>query len=473
MSPDGAMLAAAGPTGTVSFVDVRSGRTTKGIGSTGVGIQRVGFSPAGDVVVTTYENGQVAVWNPKTAGLLASFTGHEDRVLGLTFSPDGKTLYTCSLDGAIIEWDLGRERRFGRPFEVMPEPAARTLADVPNLPALPPLALSPDGSMFAARIGSAEVGVFFVGTLQRARSFRAAIGGPITAIGWSPRGDELAISGFNGRVQLWSLEPQPHLLRSLQIPRASAKLPGTVNAVAFAPDGKLIAAIGFDRTAGNTPPVGRAAVWQTADGKLLWKRDNREGPGDSLAFSRDGKRLALGFEEGLNGGVLQLTDPVAGRVERELHPTGGASQSITFAPDGTLATGSWAGIVQRWDPSTGDQLGHSVLAMPAPVSSISFNPTGSEFATGGGSGGFVKLWDTKTLQQLGATFPGEPGQWANGQFTPDGSRLVTLYQYGRGTVWPATVRAWEDHACRVAGRNLTREEWQRFVTERAYSKTCP
>ena len=35
------MVAAASWTGTVSFVDVRSGRTTNGVGSTGVGIQRV------------------------------------------------------------------------------------------------------------------------------------------------------------------------------------------------------------------------------------------------------------------------------------------------------------------------------------------------------------------------------------------------------------------------------------------------
>ena len=429
------------------------------------------FSPGGDVVVTTYENGQVAMWNPKTAGLVESFTGHEDRVLGLTFSSDGRTLYTSSLDGAIFEWDLGRERRFGHPFDVMPAADALTLAALPDMPGPPPLAISPDGSSFATRVGRAEVGIFSVKTLQRARSFRVAIGGPITAIAWSPGGDELAISGFNGRVQLWSLAPQPHSLRSLQIPRPPKALPGAVNAVAFAPDGKLVAAIGFDHTPGFTPPVGRAAVWRTSDGKLLWNRDNSEGPGNSLAFSRDGRRLALGFEQGLNGAVLQLADPATGRVERELHPTG-ASQSIAFSTDGTLATGSWEGIVERWDPSTGEQIGHSVLAVPAPVSSLSFNPAGSEFATGGGSGGFVKLWDTKTLQQLGATFPGEPGLWANGQFTPDGSTLVTLYENGRGTVWPATVDAWKEHACRVAGRNLTPEEWQRFVTGRTYGRTC-
>jgi WD40 repeat protein len=131
-----------------------------------------------------------------------------------------------------------------------------------------------------------------------------------------------------------------------------------------------------------------------------------------------------------------------------------------------------SGIVERWDVASGKRLGHPLLADPAPVSSISFNRAGTEFATGGGSGGFVKLWDTQTLQQLGSAFPGSPGQWANGLFTSDGSRLVTLYSDGRGTVWPATVRAWEDHACSVAGRDFTREEWSRYVTGRSYERTC-
>ena len=128
--------------------------------------------------------------------------------------------------------------------------------------------------------------------------------------------------------------------------------------------------------------------------------------------------------------------------------------------------------MERWNVSTGKQLGHRLLATPAPVSTISFDPSGDVFATGGGGGGFVKLWDTNRLQQLGATFPGEPGIWANAVFTRDGSKLVTVYGNGRGTVWPGTVEAWEAHACRVAGRDLTREEWSRYVTGRSYSKVC-
>jgi WD40 repeat protein/class 3 adenylate cyclase len=465
ISPDGGMIAFASLKGSVSFIDLRSGHVTVGAGKTGSGVQAVAFSPDGNVAVTTNENGQVTVWDPRAGDVVATFTGHEDRTLGIAFSSDGKTLYTCSLDGAIFEWDLGRDRRFGRPFEIPGAPEDQ------NVPALPALALSPDGSRFAARMGRSDIGVFSTETLRRVLSFRVANAGTITALAWSPTSEELAVGGMQGRVQLWSVSAHPRFVRSLPgLPRVT-KLPEAVNAVAFSPHGDLVAAAAINHTPGASPPVGLAAVWQVSSGMLLWKRVHRQGPADAVTFAPDGKRLALSFEVGRNGGVDQLLSPHDGRVQRMLRPIG-ASQSLAFSPDGTLATGAWSGIVERWDVASGRRLGHPVLADPAPVASISFDPSGTEFATAGGSGGFVKLWDTRTLQQLGSAFPGSPGLWANALFTPDGSKLVTLYQDGRGAVWPASVRAWEVHACRVAGRDFTHEEWSRYVAHRSYETTC-
>jgi WD40 repeat protein len=114
----------------------------------------------------------------------------------------------------------------------------------------------------------------------------------------------------------------------------------------------------------------------------------------------------------------------------------------------------------------------STLVAAAPVASISFDPTGDTFATSGGSDGLAKLWRTSTQQQFGATFPGEPGMWGTARYTNDGSRLVVIYEDGTGDVWPTSIGAWERHACAVAGRSLTREEWRRFVGDRAYATTC-
>jgi WD40 repeat protein len=418
--------------------------------------------------MTSNENGQVSIWNPKTADVIETFTGHEDRTLGSAFSADGKTLYTCSLDGAIFEWDLAGSRRFGRPFQTT---SARSLISDPNLPLLPPLALSPDGRRFATRTAGDEVSIFSVATVRPIRSFRVGPAGPIAAVAWSPVADELAVAGIGGRVELWDIGPRPQRIRLLDRLKPVTKLTETINAVSFSPDGSLVAAVAVNHSPGNARPIGIAGAWRARTGKLVWRRVHRDGPADALAFAKDGKALALSFEVGAQGSQVQILDPVRQRTERTLDTIGG-SQSLAFAPDGTLLSGSWAGIVQRWNVSTGEQLGRPVLAMPAPVSSISFDPTGSTFATGGGSGGFVKLWDTKTLQQLGTAFPGEAGKWTNAAFTPDGSSLITLYENGRGSVWPADIRAWKAHACRVAGRNLTREEWSRFISGRAYTRVC-
>jgi WD40 repeat protein len=408
----------------------------------------------------------VTLWDPKSADVIATFPGHEDRTLGIAFSADGSTLFTNSLDGAIFEWDLGGKRRFGHPFEI---PAMAAPQGNPYFPVLPPLALSPDSSRFAARIGANRIGIFSADTLSPLRSFRVAIGGPISAVAWSPTGDMLAVTGLQGRVQLWKVGVRPRFVRSLRGIEPVTKQAEAVEGVAFSPSGDLVGAVATNQSPGPKPPVGLVGLWDTSTGKLLWRRVNRGGSAAALAFAPDGKRLAFGF--GQDKGMDRIVDAKTGRIERTLRPIG-FTQSLGFAPDGTLATGSDAGIVQRWDVSSGRQLGHPILAEPAPVASISFDPTGARFATGGGSGGFVKLWDTQTLQQLGSAFPGSPGKWANGQFTRDGSKLVTLYEDGRGTVWPATVADWKDHACRVAGRNFTREEWSRLVTGRGYSRVC-
>jgi WD40 repeat protein len=173
-------------------------------------------------------------------------------------------------------------------------------------------------------------------------------------------------------------------------------------------------------------------------------------------------------------GTVVLYAARTGRVERTLHPKGITGfAAAAYAPNGTLATGTWSGIVQLWNPGTGREIGKPTLVAAAPVASIAFGPTGSSFATAGASDGFAKLWTTGTLRQFGSALPGPLGPWGHAQFTPDGTRLVVVWDDGTGTVWPASVEAWQQHACAVAGRNFTREEWLQYVgNAAAYRPTC-
>jgi WD40 repeat protein len=442
----------------------------QGSGKNGVPVQGVAYSPTGSVVLTTDENGHVTVWNPHSASIVDTFTGHEDRVLGIAFAADGRTAYTCSLDGAIFAWDLSRGHRFGRPFALrIPSDAAY------NAPPTPPLAVSSDSKEFATRLTALQVGLFSVSSLKREAAFslpvQAVNGNAITGIAWSPRQALIAVGVSDGTVELWDVAHKPRLVRTLR-GSASRRHPLLSNQVAFSPDGTRVLDAGFIFTPPQTSK-GMTAVWRVSDGRLLWRKVYG-GSTDGAAFSDDGRLLALGQEPSSGaplGGDTQIVNATTGAVERTVHPVG-AVGGLGFAPDGTLEVGTFQGILQRFDVKTEREIGQEVLAMPAPVASLEFQPRSDVFAVGGGSGGNVKLWDAKTQTQIGTALPGSPGQYANAVYTPDGSRLVTIYADGRGSVWPVTLAAWKAHACSVAGRNFTPAEWHRFVGGR-YSTVCP
>jgi WD40 repeat protein len=471
VSPDGTTLAEGSDNGSITFIDLRNQHRALGQGGHSAPVVDVSYSPNGRQLVTTAEDGSVIVWNPRTRTPIERLNGHASRVLGVAFSGNGRTLFTSSLDGAVFEWDLGTQRRFGHSFT--------TMHGIPQLSgdaqSTPPLAISPDGSRFAARNGDKGVGIYSTATGKEV----AGIGPNREAIGlaWSSQG-VLSVAGAHGLHELWSVPRRnpPQMLRVLPGLRSINGQPEAVLTTAFSPDGTLVVDGDVNHTPGQTPwRFGSTAVWNARSGKLLWLRRTKQGGINAVAFSPDGKTLAAGRED---GSVL-IYDATTGHLRRTLHLFGGGSpesydfETLAFASDGTLATGTWAGAVQLWDPNTGAQIRRTTPVAAAPVASLSFSPDAATFAEVGGSDGLAKLWTTVTEQQLGATFPGDPGQWGNAQYTPDGSHLVVVYQDGKAFVWPTSLGAWEQHACDVAGRNFTPEEWQRFVGSRSYSAVCP
>jgi WD40 repeat protein len=92
-------------------------------------------------------------------------------------------------------------------------------------------------------------------------------------------------------------------------------------------------------------------------------------------------------------------------------------------------------------------------------------------ATGSDSGA-VQLWDIPSGQALGAPLPGVPSHSVVPAFTPDGTHLVAAYDTGRAYIWDIRPGALARHACEVAGRRLTRAEWQEFLPGRAYAPAC-
>src|SRR5207244_1897119 len=73
-----------------------------------------------------------------------------------------------------------------------------------------------------------------------------------------------------------------------------------VNAVAFSPDGRLVAS-GSGRFQDNEPPEirGDLVVRDAATGRLIFEQPGLRGGVRSVAFSPDGRWIAAGYSQGL------------------------------------------------------------------------------------------------------------------------------------------------------------------------------
>ena len=109
--------------------------------------------------------------------------------------------------------------------------------------------------------------------------------------------------------------------------------------------------------------------------------------------------------------------------------------------------------------------------MPAGSSAAHISPNGRALATGSDTG-IVQLWDIETGQAVGAPLPGGPNAPVLPFFTPDGTRLIASYQTGRAFIWDIRRGSLTRHACQVAGRRLTRAEWEEFLPGRDYDPAC-
>ncbi|HVS67812.1 MAG TPA: hypothetical protein VHE56_04630, partial [Mycobacteriales bacterium] len=83
------------------------------------------------------------------------------------------------------------------------------------------------------------------------------------------------------------------------------------------------------------------------------------------------------------------------------------------------------------------------------------------------------IWDPGIGQQFGSAFPGGASTWGNAVYAPDGSKLIAAYSDGTGAVWPVSVDSLMAQACDVARRNFSQDEWERFVPNSPYQRTCP
>jgi hypothetical protein len=139
-------------------------------------------------------------------------------------------------------------------------------------------------------------------------------------------------------------------------------------------------------------------------------------------------------------------------------------------PDGhTLVVNDWKRlVVERRDDRSGTVVGVSFTTNDNPALAIGATPDGRWLVVAAASGGF-RLYDLIGGQPVGDRFPtvGANSVWAVGALPEFASGD------GAAVLWDLDPASWADKACAVAGRNLSRPEWDRHLPGEPYRPTCP
>ncbi|MCA9076592.1 MAG: protein kinase [Planctomycetaceae bacterium] len=119
MSPDGKLIAAGGHGNTVWVWDTDSHRLMHTL-STDEWVVSLNWSPAGSYVAVGGYRGLVALWNPETDEVITLSEWENgvfnDAVLGITFSPDAKSLIAAGANRMAVIWDVETKRETGQVF---------------------------------------------------------------------------------------------------------------------------------------------------------------------------------------------------------------------------------------------------------------------------------------------------------------------------------------------------------------------
>ena len=143
-----------------------------------------------------------------------------------------------------------------------------------------------------------------------------------------------------------------------------------------------------------------------------------------------------------------------------------------MSPDGRLfAIGNQFGVSRVYATATFKPVTRALAGDAGGIVSAAITRDNRTLATGSDTGA-VQLWDIPSGQAVGAPLPGVASSPVVPAFTPDGGHLVATYASGRAYVWDIRPPSLAAHACRVAGRQLTRAEWEEFLPGRDYDPAC-
>jgi RNA polymerase sigma factor (sigma-70 family) len=390
--PGDRTVLSAGSDRTIHVWDAATGKEVSRLTGHQGRVNALALSPDGKQIASASDDRTVRLWDPATGKEVRRLEGHAGPVVRVAFAPDGTSLASAGADRSVRLWDTGSGRQVGR--LTAPGPLVRSLA------------FSPDGKTLGCGASTSTDN----STQPRIVLWDLASGKELRTL------DGYSCHAFTREGQsLVTLAPRHLRLWDTVTWQRRLDLPATVwgkdratllsKSVEFdppvmvAPDRRTVAAVTRE-SSDQVWACQVVRVWDLQSGKERFTAGRTRYGIDALAFSGDGKTLAVGPANG----TLRLFDVATGK-ERLAMGHGEAVRRVAFTPDGKgIVTGSEDGTSRLWDAATGAErrrFDHNDMVMDSALS-----PDGRTLVVGCGATANTPLealfvWDLTTGRSRG------------------------------------------------------------------------